>query len=95
MRLMMKLSLISTFAFLLLSEVTMSHFVEFKPKHRIHLSSGRREATRWSRKIDFLPDSSIPNTKLKKLSSKAGHGKNIKPTKKTTISSGKTGMWGR
>ena len=87
---MMKLSLISTFVFLILSAVTRSHFTQFK--HRIHRSSGRKEATRWSRKIDFLPDSSIPNTKLKKL---ANLGKNIKPTKKTTTASGKTGMWGR
>ena len=90
---LMKLFLTSTFIFLILGEVTRSHFVEFK--NRIHQFPGRREATRWSRKIDYVPDSLIPKGKSNKLSSNSGNGKNIKPTKRTTKASGKTGMWGK
>ena len=87
----MKVFLTSAFLFLFLGEFTRSHFVEFND--RIHRFT-EKGATRLGRKMDFLPNSSIPQGKSQKLQN-SGNGKNTKPTKKSTKTSGKTGMWGR
>lgn len=91
MSLLMKVFLTSTFLFLFLGDFTRSHFVEFIDQiHRFP----EKGATRRGRKKDFLPNSSIPPGKSQK-SPNSGNGKNRKPTKKSTQTSGKTGMWGR
>ena len=74
------------FIFLILGEITVANFVELKNEIP---SFKRAEGSRWSRKFDFIPDSSIPKGKSKKLKSNSN-----KPTKKPTKSK-QSGMWGR
>lgn len=91
MSLLIKIFLTSTFLLLFLGDFTRSHFVEINERTHWFREKGM---ARLGRKLDFLPNSSIPSGKSQKFPN-AGKAKNTKPTKKSTKTSGKTGMWGR